>query len=252
MLFAAQITTVSAQSTTKMKVYKTDGNVVEYSTSEVDSVTFSAQEDSQGYKTINGHRFIDLALPSGLLWAETNIGAETAADDGCYFAWGETDKTTKPSYKWDSYKHGATSSSITKYNKTDGKTTLDNEDDAAYVNWGDPCRMPTKMEFVELNDDENCIWSWTTQTTSSGTEVKGYKVTSVRNGNSIFLPASGQYKQDGIILHGSHGRYWSSSLDSTSYKSTDAYYFIFDDDSHWSSGVVDRYAGNVVRPVAEP
>ena len=41
-------------------------------------------------KTINGHKFVDLGLPSGLLWAETNIGAEKPADDGNYYAWGET------------------------------------------------------------------------------------------------------------------------------------------------------------------
>ena len=108
MLFAAQFTAVSAQSTatttTKMQVHKTDGSVVEYSTSEVDFVSFSTtttqKEDTQDGKIINGHKFVDLGLPSGLLWAETNIGAATAADDGCYFAWGETDMTTKSSYHW--------------------------------------------------------------------------------------------------------------------------------------------------------
>ena len=55
-------------------------------------------------KTINGHKFIDLGLPSGLLWAETNIGAETAADDGNYYAWGETEPQSTNSYSWSSYK----------------------------------------------------------------------------------------------------------------------------------------------------
>ena len=31
---------------------------------------------------IDGHRFVDLGLPSGLLWAETNIGAASEADAG--------------------------------------------------------------------------------------------------------------------------------------------------------------------------
>lgn len=37
---------------------------------------------------VNGHKFMDLALPSGLLWATCNIGAEALTDDGDYFAWG--------------------------------------------------------------------------------------------------------------------------------------------------------------------
>ena len=35
-------------------------------------------------KIIGGHKFIDLGLPSGLLWAETNVGASSYFDDGDY------------------------------------------------------------------------------------------------------------------------------------------------------------------------
>ena len=246
--FAAQFTTVSAQSTTKMKVYTTDGNVVEYTTSEVDSVTFSTQEeDSQDGKTINGHKFVDLGLPSGLLWAETNVGAVTAADDGCYFAWGET--TTKIIYSWDTYKYGTSDRNLTKYNSTDGKTVLDKEDDAAYVNWGSSCRMPTNDEFTELRNSGNCTWTWTSQTTSSGSSIYGYKVTSVKNGNSIFLPAWGGRDVGSHYMRGLGGNYWSSTLSSGGCDS--AYYLTFTrDDYGWYCFYRDY--GRTVRPVAEP
>ena len=72
--------------------------------------------------TINGHKFVDLGLPSGTLWAETNVGASTPYEDGDYFAWAET--KPKSRYSLDNQK-----STVNKYK--DGKTTLDAADDAA-------------------------------------------------------------------------------------------------------------------------
>ena len=34
--------------------------------------------------------WIDLGLPSGLLWAECNLGANAPEEYGDYYAWGET------------------------------------------------------------------------------------------------------------------------------------------------------------------
>ena len=36
----------------------------------------------------NGHEFVDLGLPSGLLWATCNVGADSPEQAGLYFAWG--------------------------------------------------------------------------------------------------------------------------------------------------------------------
>ena len=199
------------------------------------------------YTIINGHRFVDLGLPSGLLWAETNIGAETAADDGDYYAWGET--TEKEDYDWDTYKYGTSSSGLTKYNKTDGKTVLDKEDDAAYVNWGDSCRMPTKDEFEELRNIVNCTWTWTSETNSSNETINGYEVTSWKTGNSIFLPASGLRNNGDLYKHGSYGYYWSSMLRSDF--TSKARLFSFYSDHTISLNFV-RYEGYTVRPVAAP
>ncbi len=143
---------------------------------------------------INGHKFVDLGLPSGLLWAETNIGAKTAADLGVYFAWGETDLKNKESYDRTSYKFDLTEDEMAKYNNGDGKEFLDKEDDAAYVNWGSSCRMPSLAEFRELFEQGNCTMTWGTMTSSSGASVRVCKITSVRNGNSIFFPSSGYYE----------------------------------------------------------
>jgi hypothetical protein len=126
------------------------------------------------------------------------------------------------------------------YGTVDNKTTLDLSDDAAYVNWGTSWRMPTKAELREL--ENNCTW---TETTQNG--VKGYKVTSKTNGNSIFLPAAGYRNGSDLNGAGFSGSCWSSSL----YRidSYSAYHLFFYPDyvnNGYSSG---RVYGHSVRPV---
>lgn len=193
-------------------------------------------------KVINGHKFINLGLPSGLLWAETNVGASTPYADGDYYAWGETE--TKSSYSLDAYKWGSLRSP-TKYNSSDGKTTLEASDDVATVKWGKECRMPSCAEFQELYN--KCDWTWKSNYNgTSGYLVKG------PNNQTIFLPASG-YRSDGVLYdHGSDGYYWSSSLWVRRHTITDcAYHLSFDSgDIHPSTGG-SRCNGRSVRPVAE-
>ena len=245
LLFAAQFTHLSAQ-TTVMKVWK-GGNVTSsISTADVDSITFESNKTDlgDGVYLINGHKFIDLGLPSGLLWAETNIGAKTAADDGNYYAWGETDTKSTSTYNESTY----FDSDYTTYSIS-GKTTLEKQDDAACVNWGDLCRMPTNDEFGELLNSEYCTWTWTSMTASDDSSIEGYKVTSVKNGNSIFLPASGYCGYGRLNYRGSVGFYWSTTLDSN-YSSL-VFYLAFNSSSREHGGG-GRYYGLTVRPVAEP
>lgn len=176
--------------------------------------------------THNGYEYVDLGLPSGLKWATCNVGADRPDDYGSYFAWGET-------------RHKANYNSET-YNYTDNKTVLDLSDDAARVNWGGDWRMPTINEYKELIT--YCTFNWT-----SLNGVKGYKVTSVSNGNSIFLPAAGFRDGTYVSYAGSGGYYWSSSL----YSSNSYYAYCLEfysyDDVDW--GYSRRYYGLTVRAV---
>ena len=200
-------------------------------------MTFGEKPATPSYTLINGHKFVDLGLPSGLLWSKTNIGAASYTDNGGYFAWGET--SPKTSYTWSTYKWGSNPS---KYNSTDGKTTLDAADDAATVNWGAPCRMPDTSEFQELYDE--CNWSWK----SSYNGASGYLVTGP-NGNTIFLPASGYRYDDDLYNLGSCGYYWSRTLYSSD---TDyARYLFFCSGRIYPTGIDRRCYGFSVRPVAE-
>ncbi len=185
-------------------------------------------------KVINGHKFINLGLPSGLLWAECNVGASSPWEDGDYYAWGETQ--TKSDYSWSTYKWG---SNPTKYNSSDGKTTLEASDDVATVKWGKECRMPSRAEFQELYN--KCDWTWkSSYNGASGYLVKG------PNGQTIFFPASG----NGVLSsHGSYGYYRSSSLNTR--KARCAYYLNFYSGGIYPSGYEFRCNGLSVRPVAE-
>ena len=155
---------------------------------------------------------IDLGLPSGLKWASFNLGASKSEEYGDYFAWGETEP--KVVYSWETYKWcNGSSDTMTKYctissygnnGFTDGKTVLDDEDDAAFVNLGGGWRMPTDAEWTELADE--CTWI---RTSING--VAGQKVTG-RNGNSIFLPFAGYWDDTDFQSAGSVGLCWSSSL----------------------------------------
>ena len=189
--------------------------------------------------TENGYNWVNLGLPSGTKWATCNVGATAPEAYGDYYAWGET-TAPKDSYYWDTYKlttdDGET---FTQYNGSDGKTTLDPEDDAAAINWGGKWRMPTDAEWTELC--ENCTWTWTTLN-----DVNGYEVKSKTNGNSIFLPAAGFCSYDDMDGTGDAGYYWSSSLNTGS--SYDAWYVVVSKDR--VSRVNDyRCYGQSVRPV---
>ena len=159
------------------------------------------------------HEYIDLGLPSGTLWATTNVGASVPEEYGDYFAWGET--TPKDVYDWSTYQWCMGSrSSFTKYctdsslgynGFVDNKTELDPEDDAATANWGEMWRMPSDDQLYELKNV--CIWQWTMRN-----GVNGYLVTSNHNGASLFLPAAGFHWNGGLSNAGTGGFYWSRTL----------------------------------------
>ena len=185
---------------------------------------------------------VDLGLPSGIKWANYNVGATKPEEYGGYYAWGETEE--KSNYSWSNYKwYNGSSSTMTKYctdsscGTVDNKKVLDLEDDVAHVKWGGDWRMPTEAEQDELRS--KCSWEWT-----SLNGVNGYRVTGP-NGNSIFLPAAGRSGTD-VHDRGDEGSYWSSSLQS----SKNAYRLGFDD-SKCSRGYSTRSYGYSVRPVCE-
>ena len=157
--------------------------------------------------------FVDLALPSGLLWCEHNVGAATPYEHGLYFSWGNVEGHAEGSgYDFSDAVYAQTPGAA-----LTGNIPVGNTYDAARHNMGAPCRLPTVGEFQELA--ANCDSEWTDED-----GVAGRRFTSRINGNSIFFPASGYYIGASLYSRGSNGVYWSSSYISE----TSAYYLYFD------------------------
>ena len=178
---------------------------------------------------ISGHEYVDLGLPSGTLWATCNVGASKPEEYGNYYAWGET--STKSYYFYDN--------SVT-YGKNFSDIGGNPAYDVACKQWGSPWRLPTKAEFDELI--RQCTWTWTTQN-----GIKGYKVTSKKNGNSIFLPAAGWRNGTSLSRQGVYGYYWSSTPHESN--SHSAYGLLFLSGNHGTNWL-NRYDGRSVRPVS--
>lgn len=196
------------------------------------------------------YEFVDLGLPSGLKWAAWNVGATKPEESGLYFAWGEdkgyvvtrgelqdesqgvytavitnadgTETTKTFAEDYSDYEHYE-NDAYTKYNGTDGLTTLETEDDGCYLT-KKTMRMPTYDDCVELV--ENTTSAWTENYNDSG--INGLTLTSKTNGNSIFVPAVGAVVSGVLVGFGLGGYFWSSSLYSSVEK---AFNFNFNSDN---------------------
>ena len=191
--------------------------------------------------------WVDLGLPSGLLWAKCNLGAAAPEEYGGNYSWGET--AQKEAYDWSHYRYCTVDDrdslqTLTKYNTSEAYGAVDNltllqaMDDAATAAFGSGVRIPTKEEWLELIDNTTMEW-----VTVNG--VGGRKLTA-SNGKSIFLPAAGSRNGSELEDVGSYGRYWASML-GQDYPSR-AWGYGFNSENH-NKGRDVRYRGLSVRPV---
>ena len=190
--------------------------------------------------------WVDLSLPSGLLWAKCNLGATAPEKFGNYYAWGETlpkNEYSKATYSY--YNQEGENYSLNKYNTleaeglVDSLTVLEAADDAATSILGDGARIPTDAEWQELIDNTTAEW-----TTQNG--VQGYLLTAA-NGNSLFLPATG-FQDGDSRLNKSTGDYWSSSLETL--LPNNAHILNFGSTGLRVSNY-ERFHGSPIRPVKE-
>ena len=177
-------------------------------------------------ETGNSGNAIDLGL--SVKWADRNVGAESPEAYGEYYAWGEL--TSKTDYnEWNCVSYGKETGVIS------GNATYD----VATANWGDGWRLPTVDEINELM--EKCTFSWVEQNGVGGTLVEG-------NGNSIFLPATGYYKETAVKYEGTYGTYWTGTPnDSWNYQASSFDFYDAQQAVYWDY----RFNGHVVRPVKE-
>ena len=216
---------------------------------------------------------VDLGLPSGLLWANKNIGAKTEDDTGLYFQWGDTVGYTLSQVgvdkqfadDWSDYKFGVYPD-FTKYNSTDGLTTLEAADDAARVNMGSDWKIPTENDFIELinNTDIRAIIPETSE------EQEGYlrsetEFTVVNNGRVNSLKFYNKNNHDRFIIIPVNGNLvWGNIenvninctlISSTLSNSIEAYsafsFTVFDGTMENIGGYSYRYNGVPIRAVKQ-
>lgn len=137
---------------------------------------------------------IDLGLPSGTLWGDRNLGAKKPSDYGNLYAWGEI--KSKEDYSQYTYVE-----QLKPYHKI---TTP--QHDAATAELGEKWSMPTEEQFKELLLE--CNWHWTNKNGHNGYDIVG------KNGNRIFLPASGWSRDTTIEYQNQYGNYWTSERSS--------------------------------------
>ncbi|MCF0177481.1 MAG: Ig domain-containing protein, partial [Bacteroidales bacterium] len=125
-------------------------------------------------KTIDGHEYVDLDLPSGILWATCNMGASAPEKYGDYYGWGVTTPyKSSDNVSWQAYFKtlggtgameadcGTDKDPLKEYVKNGSKFDISGvagiadgiggtEYDAARENWKGDWRMPTGAEFYEL------------------------------------------------------------------------------------------------------
>ena len=141
----------------------------------------------------NTYEYVDLGLPSGILWSTCNVGASKPEEKGDLYAWAET--SPKGTYHWSNYKYCyGSKDQLTKYctdpscganGFADYVSILELSDDAARSNFGKYWLTPSKNEWYELLEN-------TTSSYVSQNGVFGYRFTA-SNGNTLFLPMTEGY-----------------------------------------------------------
>jgi len=165
------------------------------------------------YFTPSTMQWVDLGLPSGRLWGTINVGATTPYGAGGYYCWGGI--STQSNYS-DASARFYSSSGWTKYNASDGLTTLQPADDIAYLTYGTGAHTPTMADFQEL-----CA--------SSASKLTGITVGDRNcvvfigsNGRCIILPGCGYYGGSASGSPGSNYYYWTSTLSTNKGNGVDA------------------------------
>ena len=173
----------------------------------------------------NANGYVDLGITQAgkrVLWATKNLGAATEADDGLYFAFGETAGYSAGS--------GHDFSADPVYEVENGLLTP--EYDAAHTAWKGLWRLPTPEEMTLLKDG-------TTHEFADG----GMNLSA--NGKSIFLPASGHFSATTLHQHGTYGCYWTSK----EYLDAKAFFLGFGTADVYAPDATYTCDGQPIRPV---
>ena len=194
-------------------------------------------------------QWVDLGL--SVLWAGWNVGADSPEEPGGYYAWGEI--TEKNSYTWDNYRYveefwcveygeGGKEYRWPEWIGTFiGREISCTSYDVARAEWGDGARLPTRGDILELH--LKCDFEYGTYNGVAGNYVTG------PNGNSIFLPFTGDYwpYDDNRLGDLNMGYFWSGTYDDSN--RNNAILLVCNENAVRTEGFSHRAMGATVRPV---
>ena len=207
------------------------------------------------------YSILDLGLPSGIKWADRNIGANTPKDKGIYFSWGNVDGHTvdENGNVTDGYSFDENTYSTTSGGKYTG-SILDAEHDAATVNMGSDWRIPTVEETLELVENTDHYYISEDGSIVAELELDGSKLRSIcfvkkgeefnynNRSNFIEFPFAGYFYSSLLVTDGLVGNVWSSSVFCDYMES--AHFLSFDNGSFLSGNFnSSRHFGFSVRGV---
>lgn len=218
--------------------------------------------------------YVDLGLPSGLLWATRNVDAtqkngfakNIVLYAASYFSWGNIDshmptgENTFEPWNW------GTANDTEPYISSPGSEitfpiSIDSKHDAAHIYCGDSWRMPSNVEYQELF--ENCYFIdaqgeiipvsqvnkiVTLKGSGEGENVTGILLKSKNNGKTIFFPCCGIGMEMSLRNKGTGGYYWASNLNNNN----SGFCINFDYTTVLPSSSGARYRGRCIRPVMVP
>lgn len=143
-----------------------------------DGIFVKVVQEITPYGSIGGHRYVDLDLPSGKLWATENFGGYSETDYGAYYLWSSADKVP--------------------------------------VSWGLKWNTPTVSEFEELLS--NCSYEWTSKNNIQGylfTGSNGATMFLPAAGFKIYTEGFGY---SNVQSGGSYMLYWTISSSTFSWE----------------------------------
>ena len=218
--------------------------------------------------------YVDLGLPSGLLWATRNVDARQKNGfaksaylyDSSYFSWGNIDNhepinnTSFGDWSWGYENDGepyvsSLGHSIIYPNDIDAKH------DAARHFCGDSWQIPSKLNFEELLDNCDFIDASGNIIPSSQVDkritvpkygdegsVTGILLKSRINGKQIFFACCGSGNGFTLTSPRSHGFYITKKI----FSESQYYFFAIWPDRVLANISVNRYRGNTIRPIMVP
>lgn len=203
------------------KIYQATNSGLAFEAGKIyDLGTYNASNLESKNKVLDN--VVDLDLPSGTIWATTNVGASAPTEKGDYYKWGRLEAYTTGLYS-------ANNDDFTQYNETSEPMELATDHDVAYQKYPSES-SPLKGKFVMPNKDqakELTIGGYVSvpELAAAATNTNHpdyYKVVNSQSENYIYMPVGGRKTNTTTFDNQAKASYWSKVR-----TGTDGYWFDF-------------------------